>query len=47
MSGGRLRLSSALLLAGACVLAYANGLTGAFVYDDKAIVRDNPRIRSP
>ena len=47
MSAGRLRLSSALLLAGACVLAYANGLTGAFVYDDKAIVRDNPRIRTP
>ena len=47
MSAGRLRLSAALLLAGACVLAYANGLTGAFVYDDKAIVRDNPRIRSP
>ena len=46
MSAGRLRLSSALLLAGACVLAYANGLTGAFIYDDKAIVRDNPRIRS-
>ncbi len=47
MSAGRLRLSLALLLAGACVLAYANGLTGAFVYDDKAIVRDNTRIRSP
>ena len=47
MSAGRLRLFSALLLAGACVLAYANGLTGAFVYDDKAVVRDNPRIRSP
>ncbi len=46
MSAGRLRLSSALLLAGACLLSYANGLTGAFVYDDKAIVRDNPRIRS-
>ena len=47
MSAGRLRLCPALLLAGACVLSYANGLTGAFVYDDKAIVRDNPRIRSP
>ena len=46
MSAGRLRLSSALLLAGACLLSYANGLTGAFVYDDKAIVRDNPRIRN-
>lgn len=32
---------------GACALAYANGLTGDFTYDDKAIVRDNPRIRTP
>ena len=47
MSSGRLRLASALLLSGACLLSYANGLTGAFAYDDKAIVRDNPRIRSP
>ena len=47
MSAGRFRLSSALLLAGACLLSYANGLTGAFVYDDKAVVRDNPRIRTP
>ena len=47
MSAGRLRLYPALLLAGACLLSYANGLTGAFAYDDKAIVRDNPRIRSP
>jgi len=29
------------------VAAYANGLTGTFTYDDKAIVRDNPRIREP
>ena len=35
------------MLVGACLLAYANGLTGTFTYDDKAIVRDNPRIRSP
>ena len=41
------RLVWNLLLAGACVLPFANGLTGAFTYDDKAIVRDNPRIRSP
>ncbi len=40
------RLFGALLFA-ACVLTYANGLSGAFTYDDKAIVRDNPRIRSP
>ena len=43
----RLRLSWALLLAGACLLVYANSLTGGFVYDDKAIVRDNFRIRAP
>jgi protein O-mannosyl-transferase len=34
------------LLVAACVLAYANGLNGNFTYDDKAIVRDNPRIQS-
>ena len=45
--GRRLRLPWALLLLGACALAYANGLTGAFTYDDKAIVRDNFRLRSP
>src|SRR6266496_6757238 len=37
---------AAVLLA-ACILTYANGLGGGFTYDDKAIVRDNPRIRSP
>ena len=47
MSSGRLGLPAALVLAGACLVSYANGLTGAFVYDDKAIVRDNPRIREP
>ncbi|MFY9552849.1 MAG: hypothetical protein WAU32_17015, partial [Thermoanaerobaculia bacterium] len=46
MSPARLRPSWALLLAGACVLCYANGLTGDFTYDDKAIVRDNQRLRS-
>jgi len=46
VSVARLRPSWALLLAGACVLCYANGLTGDFTYDDKAIVRDNFRIRS-
>ena len=46
MSGARLRASWALLLACACTLCYANGLTGDFTYDDKAIVRDNFRIRS-
>ena len=47
MKGERLRLSWALLLAGACLLVYANALTGGFAYDDKAIVRDNFRIRAP
>ncbi len=47
MNSGRLGLSGALLLSGACLLSYANGLAGAFAYDDKAIVRDNLRIRSP
>jgi tetratricopeptide (TPR) repeat protein len=40
-------LLRALLLCLACLAAYANGLTGTFTYDDKAIVRDNPRIRAP
>ena len=40
------RLWAALLLA-ACAVTYANGIFGAFTYDDKAVVRDNPRIRSP
>ncbi len=30
-----------------CLVAYANGMTGTFSYDDKAIIRDNPRIHSP
>ncbi len=47
MNRERLRVSWALLLLGASVLVYANGLTGAFTYDDKAIVRDNFRLRSP
>src|SRR6266496_3096212 len=40
------RLWVALLIA-ACAVTYANGIFGAFTYDDKAVVRDNPRIRSP
>ncbi|MGE5414871.1 MAG: hypothetical protein ACM3NW_11885, partial [Syntrophomonadaceae bacterium] len=47
MSAPRLRLPAALLLSGACLLAYSNGLTGAFAYDDKAIVRDKFRLRAP
>src|SRR5215472_2161444 len=34
------------LLVAACLFSYANGLTGGFTYDDKAIVRDDPRIQS-
>ena len=41
------RAAWGILLALACIAAYANGLTGTFTYDDKAIIRDNLRIRSP
>jgi tetratricopeptide (TPR) repeat protein len=47
MSREGLRPSAAWLLAGACILAGAGGLAGDFTYDDKAIVRDNPRIHAP
>ena len=40
------RLQAGLLVA-ACLLTYANALSGAFTYDDKAVVRDNLLIRSP
>jgi hypothetical protein len=39
--------TSTLLLLAACIVCYANGLTAGFTYDDKAIVRDDPRIRAP
>ena len=38
---------AALLLLAACLIPFASGLSGDFTYDDKAIVRDNPRIQSP
>jgi tetratricopeptide (TPR) repeat protein len=41
------RLAWGLFLVVLCFVAYANGMTGTFTYDDKAIVRDNPRIRAP
>ncbi|MEP6800981.1 MAG: tetratricopeptide repeat protein [Acidobacteriota bacterium] len=41
------RRAWAFLLVLLCLVAYANGMTGTFTYDDKAIIRDNPRIRSP
>ncbi|HKA37069.1 MAG TPA: tetratricopeptide repeat protein [Thermoanaerobaculia bacterium] len=43
----RLRLGCGALLVLACIVTYANGIGGDFTYDDKAIVRDNVRIRSP
>ncbi|MGE5276276.1 MAG: hypothetical protein ACM3SU_04720, partial [Acidobacteriota bacterium] len=43
----RTRRRLALLLISACLIPFANGLTGEFTYDDKAIVRDNVRIQSP
>jgi len=55
MTTVRLRLESAFrawekhpwpaLLLAAGLLAFANGMTGDFTYDDKAIVRDDPRIQ--
>lgn len=50
MTLGRRRFrpeARAVLLVAACVVCYANGLTGDFTYDDKAIVRDNARLRAP
>ena len=47
LPASRDRAAWGLLLALACLAAYANGLTGTFTYDDKAIVRDNLRIRAP
>jgi len=35
------------LVVAAAIVTYANGLDGTFTYDDKAIIRDNVRIRSP
>ena len=40
---GRAALALALL----SVLPFLNGLTGDFTYDDKVIIRDNPRLASP
>src|ERR1700731_3928943 len=43
----RERRAWAFLLAAVCLVIYANGMTGTFTYDDKAIIRDNPHIRTP
>ena len=43
----RERRAWAFLLVALCLVVYANGMTGTFTYDDKAIIRDNPRIRMP
>lgn len=37
----------AAVLVAAGVVSYANGLAGDFTYDDKAIVLDNARLRTP
>ncbi|HEY3347535.1 MAG TPA: tetratricopeptide repeat protein [Nitrospirota bacterium] len=36
-----------LILAGLCILAYANGMRGPFVYDDYHAVIDNPFVTNP
>ncbi|MCA1580604.1 MAG: tetratricopeptide repeat protein [Acidobacteria bacterium] len=41
------RRAWSFLLVLVCLIAYANGMTGTFTYDDKAVIRDNPRIRTP
>lgn len=40
------RRSWVWLLLAASLFSYANGLTGGFTYDDKAVVRDDARIQS-
>jgi tetratricopeptide (TPR) repeat protein len=40
-------LLAAGLLLSVCFLTYANSLSGAFTYDDKAVVRDNLLLRAP
>src|SRR5215471_6396304 len=37
----------AALLIAATIVVYANGVGGAFTYDDKAVIRDDPRLRTP
>jgi tetratricopeptide (TPR) repeat protein len=41
------KIQFAVLVTALCAVVYANGTVGAFTYDDKAIVRDDARIRSP
>ncbi len=43
----RAHRTETLLLLAACLVCYANGLTGNFTYDDKAIIRDDVRIHGP
>ncbi len=42
-----LSLSTAALLALLALLPFLNGLSADFTFDDKVIVRDNPRLSSP
>jgi tetratricopeptide (TPR) repeat protein len=46
-SATRLPKSWAAVLLLGCLITYANAIGAGFTYDDKAIVRDNPRIRTP
>jgi tetratricopeptide (TPR) repeat protein len=39
-------LATAILIAAAALLAYAGGLSGPFVFDDRAAIADNASIRS-
>jgi len=43
----RAHRTETFLLLAACLVCYANGLTGNFTYDDKAIIRDDVRIHAP
>jgi tetratricopeptide (TPR) repeat protein len=42
-----LSLAELLGLSVLAILPFVNGLTGDFTYDDKPIIRDNPRLASP
>ena len=44
---GRLGRRAAIALALLAFLPFLNGLRADFTFDDKAIVRDNPRLSSP
>ncbi len=47
VAGGGLGRRAAIALALLALLPFLNGLRADFTFDDKAIVRDNPRLSSP